>query len=472
MLALEEVDFLCIGSGPSGQKGAIQASKSGKKVIVIEGWETGGSSLWTGTIPSKALREAILDLTNFKDKCFYADLSKLPKASDISISDLNFRVDWVKNHLKKTIGRQLKKNSIEVVPGVARFIDPNTVIVSEGGKETRKIKAKTLLLATGSKPRRPNGIVFDGTKIFDSTTLLSMKNIPKSMVVLGAGVIGTEYASMFSLLGTKVYLIDKRNRMLSFLDHEIGAYLQVSLEENNLVFLGNKDYTEIYKNNEGCVVAFSDGSKIEAEAVLVAAGREANVDGLDIEKANLSLNSKGYLSVNDFFQTSQPHIFAAGDIIDGPCLSSTGYVQGRLAGLNACGIPANFTKMIYPYGIYTIPEISSVGITEEEAISKGIDYKVGRAYFYEISKCVISGTESGFCKIIFDPKNFELLGAHIIGLGASESIHIAQLAISFNLKIDYFVEHVFNFPTFAEMYRIAALNGINKCKKGLVYGNL
>jgi NAD(P) transhydrogenase len=472
MLALEEVDFLCIGSGPSGQKGSIQASKSGKKVVVVEGWETGGSSLWTGTIPSKALREAILDLTNFKDKCFYADLSKLPKPSDISISDLNFRVDWVKNHLKKTIGRQLKKNGIEVIPGVARFIDPHTVIVSEGGEEKRKIRAKTLLLATGSKPRRPNGIEFDGTKIFDSTTLLSMKNIPKSMVVLGAGVIGSEYASMFSLMGTKVYLIDKRSRMLSFLDHEIGAYLQVSLEENNLVFLGNKDYTDISKNNEGCVVTFSDGSKIEAEAVLVAAGREANVDGLDIEKANLSLNPKGYLSVNDFFQTSEHHIFAAGDIIDGPCLSSTGYVQGRLAGLNACGIPANFTKMIYPYGIYTIPEISSVGITEEEALSSGIDYQVGRAYFYEISKCVISGTESGFCKIIFDPKNFQLLGAHIIGLGASESIHIAQLAISFNLKIDYFVEHVFNFPTFAEMYRIAALNGINKCKKGLVYGNL
>jgi NAD(P) transhydrogenase len=472
MLSTEETDFLCIGSGPSGQKGAIQASKSGKKVIVVEGWETGGSSLWTGTIPSKALREAILDLTNFKEKCFYADLSKLPKPQDISISDLNFRVDWVKNHLKKTISRQMKKNGIEVVPGVAKFLDQNTVVVSQNGIEKRKFHAKTILLATGSKPRRPKGIDFDGVKIFDSTTLLTMKNIPKSMIVLGAGVIGTEYASMFSLLGTKVYLIDKRSRMLSFLDHEIGAYLQVSLEENNLVFFGNKDYTYVEKKGDECEVGFSDGTKISAETVLVAAGREANVDGLDIGNAGLSLNDRSYLTVSEFFQTSKDNIYAAGDIIDGPCLSSTGYVQGRLAGLNACGIPANFTKMIYPYGIYTIPEISSVGITEEEAIDMKIEYQVGRAYFYEISKCVISGTESGFCKLIFNPKNFELLGAHIIGLGASESIHIAQLAISFNLKIDYFVEHVFNFPTFAEVYRIAALNGINKCKKGFMYGNL
>lgn len=469
MLLIEEIDFLVIGSGPAGQKGAIQASKCGKKVVVIEGFETGGSSLWTGTIPSKALRKAILDLTNFSDKSFYADFSK---TMQISISDLNFRVNWVKSHLKETISRQLKKNGIEVVLGVASFVDPHTVVVKIEDKVVRTFRAKTILLATGSKPRCPKEIPFDGKRVFDSTTLLGMDTIPKSLIVIGAGVIGTEYASMFCVLGTKVTLVDKRSRILTFLDREIGAHLQVDLEENKLTFLGEKDYRKIVLKERGVEVQFTDGSSIEAEAVLVAAGREANVGGLDIEAAGLSLNARGYLDVDEHYQTHVKHIFAAGDIIDGPCLSSTGYVQGRLAGLNACGTEMNRFKTLYPYGIYTIPEISSIGKTEEEVQAEGIEYEVGRAYFYEISRSVIEGSETGLCKLIFNPKNFELLGAHIIGLGATESIHLAQVAISFNLKMDYFVEHVFNFPTFAEMYRISALNGMNKCKKGLKYGNL
>ncbi len=472
MLILEEIDFLVIGSGPAGQKGAIQASKNGRKVTVVEGWETGGSSLWTGTIPSKALREAILDLTNFSDKSFYAEQYKLPKISEISIADLNFRVQWVMSHLKETISRQLKKNGIEVVIGIARFVDPYTVVVTSNGKDVRKLHAKTILLATGSKPRCPKEIPFDGKKIFDSTTLLTMNTIPKSMIVIGAGIIGTEYASMFCVLGTKVTLVDRRARILSFLDREIGAHLQVALEESKLSFMGNKDYSKILLKESGVEVQFTDGTAINAETVLVAAGREANVEGLGINHAGLSLNARGYLDVNEHYQTKVEHIYAAGDIIDGPCLSSSGYVQGRLAGLNACGMEVNRFKTLYPYGIYTIPEISSIGKTEEEVQAEGIEYEVGRAYFYEISRSVITGSESGLCKLIFNPKNFELLGAHIIGLGATESIHLAQVAISFNLKIDYFVEHVFNFPTFAEMYRISALNGINKCKKGVKYGNL
>ncbi len=465
MLSVEKIDFLVIGSGPAGQKGAIQASKCGRKVVVIEGWETGGSSLWTGTIPSKALREAILDLTNFSNKSFYADQMK-SKMHEVSISDLNFRVNWVKSHLKETIGRQLKKNGIEVIPGVARFVDPHTVWVSEKEKITRKFSAKTILLATGSKPRHPKEIQFDGKRIFDSTTLLNMDTIPKSLIVIGAGVVGTEYASMFCLLGTKVTLIDRRPRMLSFLDREIGAHLQVALEESKLVFMGEKDYTKIISKGNRVEVQFQDGSSISAEAVLVASGREANVDGLEMQNGGLSLNAKGYLDVNEHYQTKMEHIFAAGDIIDGPCLSSVSYAQGRLAALNGCGKEKNRFATLYPYGIYTIPEISSIGKTEEELQAEGAEYEVGRAYFYEISRSVITGGESGLCKLIFNPKNFELLGAHIIGLGATESIHLAQVAISFNLKMDYFVEHVFNFPTFAEMYRIAALNGINKCKKG------
>jgi NAD(P) transhydrogenase len=472
MSSIEEIDFLVIGSGPAGQKGAISASKNGRKVHIVEGYETGGSSLWTGTIPSKALREAIIDLTNFTDRSFYAAKQNLPKTNEISISDLNFRVDWVKSHLKETISRQLKKNQIEVVSGVAQFVDPHTVIVLQGDQVIRKFRAKTILLATGSKPRCPEGVPFDGKRVFNSTTLLEMKRIPKSMIVIWAGVIGTEYASMCCPLGIEVSLVDRGSRILSFLDREIGAHLQVTLEENKLRFFGEKEYSRILAKENEVEVFFKDGTSMSSDAVLVAAGREANVDKLDIDKAGLSLNPKGYLDVNEHYQTSVAHIYAAGDIIDGPCMSSTGYAQGRLAGLSACGMNVNRFANIYPYGIYTIPEISSIGKTEEQAKSEGIDYEVGRAYFYEISRSVITGGESGLCKLIFNPKNFQLLGAHIIGLGATESIHLAQVAISFNLKIDYFVEHVFNFPTFAEMYRIAALNGINKCKKGVSNGNL
>jgi len=346
------------------------------------------------------------------------------------------------------------------------------MVVSREGKRERLFRAKSILLATGSKPRHPPGIVFDGKRVFDSTTLLNMDKIPKSLIVIGAGVVGTEYASMFCILGTKVTLVDRRPRLLSFLDREIGAHLQVALEENKLMFLGEKDYSNVVVLETGVEVHFKDGLKLVADAVLIASGREANVDNLELNQAGLQLNQRGYLDVNQHYQTRVSHIFAAGDIIDGPCLSSVSYVQGRLAGLSACGTEVNRFATLYPYGIYTIPEISSIGKTEEELQTEGIEYEVGRAYFYEISRSVITGSESGLCKLIFHPKNFELLGAHIIGLGATESIHLAQVAISFNLKMDYFVEHVFNFPTFAEMYRIAALNGINKCRKGLKYGNL
>lgn len=458
----EFVDFLVIGSGPAGQKGAVQASKFGLKTVVIEGYETGGSSLWTGTIPSKALREAILDLTNFRRKSFYAKEALLPKMSEISISDLNFRVNWVKEHLKETISRQLKKNQIEIVRGFAQFQDPHIVNVYQNETLIRKFYAEKILLTPGSTPRCPPGIRFDGEYIYNSSQLVSINKIPSSLIVLGAGVIGSEYASMFGLLGTKVTLIDKRPRLLSFLDREIGSHLQIALEENNITFLGSKDYEKVEVINKEVVVTFKGGGEVRAESALIASGRIANVNHLNIQAAGLDLSEDGYIAVDKHYRTAQEHIYAAGDVIGGPCLSSTSYVQGRLAAMNACGHEIDRFTQVHPYGIYTIPEISSIGKTEEMLKMEGIDYAVGRAYFYEVSRSVITGSESGLCKLLFDPKNLTLLGAHIIGRGASEVIHIAQLAISFNAKIDYFVDQTFNFPTFAEMYRIAALNGINK----------
>lgn len=474
MLQSQDVDFLVIGSGPAGQKGAIQAKKEGKKVVVIESCDYGGSSLWSGTIPSKSLREAIIDLSRFQQKSFYKNQLDV---SHISITDLNFRVHWVQDHIKMTMQRQMEKNGIQFIRGVASFENPHQIVVrSDDGKTICQYKGASILLAPGSQPRVPKGIPFDDSSVFNSTTILQINRIPHSLLVLGAGVIGCEYASMFCLLGCRVTLVDARPCLLSFLDQEIGTHLQLALQDNHLQFLGDRRYTSIEKvegEKNYVRVNFENSESLYSEAVLVAAGREANVEGLDLEKAGLSLNSKGYIDVDAFYQTAVSHIFAAGDVIGGPCLASVSYEQGRLAALNAFEEEEkHMMASSYPYGIYTIPEVASIGKTEEQVIEESIPYEVGRAYFYEVSRSVILGNEYGLCKLIFHLETLELLGVHIVGLGATEAIHLAQLAISFNVKIEYFLKHVFNFPTFMEMYRIAALNGINKCKKGSRYGNL
>lgn len=470
---VEEVDFLVIGSGPAGQKGAVQGSKSGMKTVIIEGEELGGSSLLSGTIPSKTLREAVLDLTRFRTKNFYGKGGVLPPEKEISISDLIYRLNWVRQHLQETTRQHLRKNQIEVVTGWARFVDPHKVDVFQGEKRVRSFRAKKILLSPGSKPRKPSGVTFDGEKIFDSTQLLRMDVIPKSLLVVGAGVIGSEYASIFSVLGTKVVLIDRKSRILSFLDREIGSHLLLALEETNLSFHPNKEYESIKVRGDEVVVECKDGSKFTAEKALIAAGRVANVDRLSLDRAGITLNANDYIEVDDHYRTVVPHIYAVGDVIGRASLSSTAYVEGRLAALHASGDRIDSITTIFPYGIYTIPEISYIGKNEEELQAEGVDYEVGRAYFYEVSRSIITGNERGLCKILFDRKKRDILGAHIIGRGATEVIHIGQVAISFNAKMDYFVEQVFNFPTFAEIYRIAALNGLNKLKKtGYTDGDL
>lgn len=459
---MEYYDAIVIGSGPAGQKAAIASSKMGKKVAMVEGWDLGGSSLHTGTIPSKTLREAILDLTNFQQKSFYAKKDSILEQTEISITDLAHRVSWVKSHLISILKKQLDKNNIKTYLGHAKFKDSTTIEVSLRDGEKIILNGNKIFLATGSAPRKPTSCYFDGKTILTSTDFLSLDTIPKSLIVIGAGVIGCEYASMMSILGVKVTLVDKRKRLLSFLDQEIGTHLQIALEENNLEFIREEEYTSIDIVENMAFVTFANGNKISAEKVLVAAGREANIKNLDIEKAGISLNSKGYIDVNPNFQTQVENIYAIGDVIGGPSLSSTSYMQGAFAA--NCAFSTSDCKLmnIYPYGIWTIPEISYIGETEESLKKKNISYEVGRAYFYEISRCVITGNKTGLCKLLFDRKNFTLLGAHIIGRGAAEIIHIAQLAISLNAKIHYFVDHVFNFPTYAEMYAIAARNGINK----------
>ncbi len=457
------VDVVVIGSGPAGQKAAIQSSKLGKSVIIIEKAEDpGGSCLFAGTIPSKTLREAIIDLTRFHERRFFG--SKIPK-EEISMKQLQSRLDHVIEDEKSMLYRQFRRNKIRLIQGFARFENPHMVIVVDDGyRMMYQIKADHFVIATGSKPRKPIEIPFDDTVILDSTSLLKIENVPKSLLVLGGGVIGAEYASFFSALGTQVTIIDKRDHILPFLDSEIGIHLQTALTDIGLRFLGNMQPKKVSRIDNRAVVEFEDGTVLEADALLFALGRSANVKGLHIENANLEVNERGYLPVNALFQTDVPHIYAVGDVIGGPSLASTSMEQGRLAARHACGAQTHHFPPFFPIGIYSIPEISSCGYTEDKLKELGFKYEVGRAYYYEIARSHIAGGSTGLIKIIFHAETLEILGVHAIGRGATEFIHVGQMAISFNAKIDYFIDHIFNYPTYAEGYRVAALNGFNKIK--------
>lgn len=464
---MEEIfaDIVVIGSGPAGQKAAIQAAKAGKKVVVLEReLDPGGNCLYNGTIPSKTLREAIIDITRFyeRDLCTTEHLD----IEDISINQLGKRLYKVIEDERNLVYRQLKKNGIQLITGNARFENPHMLIVID--KEFRlshQIRANVFIIATGSKPRNPINVPFDNDVILDSTRLLGIDKVPKNMLVLGGGIIGSEYASFFATLGTEVTIIDKKEHILPLLDSEIAIVLQTALTDLGLRFKGGKEPVEIKRVRDKACVTFKDGSQLEADVLLYALGRAAAVDSLHIENAGLSVNERGYIPVNPLFQTIVPHIYAAGDVIGGPSLASTSMEQGRLAARHACGFESHYFPSLYPIGIYTIPEISSCGCTEEELKEKGFHYEVGRAYYYEIARSHITGSNIGMFKILFHAETLDILGIHIIGRAATEVIHIGQIAISFNAKIDYFIDQIFNYPTYAEGYRIAALNGINKIKR-------
>lgn len=456
-------DVVVIGSGPAGQKAAIQAAKLGKKVAVIEkGTEPGGNCLYSGTIPSKSLREAIIDMTRFYDRGFYGQNYN---REDVTINDLNHRLNQVIEEERNMVYRQFKKNNITLLLGNASFENTQKMLIFD--HEYRllyHVVSEAYIIATGSKPRNPPNIPFDNEIILDSTTLLGINKIPKSMIVLGGGIIGSEYASFFATLGTEVTIIDKKEHILPMLDSEIGIHLQTALTDIGLTFAGHKEPDEVKRIENHAYVKCKDGSEFEADVLLYALGRTANIDRLQVENAGISLNPKGYIIVNDLFQTDSPHIYAVGDVIGGPCLASTSMEQGRLAARHACGAQTHRFPTFYPTGIYTIPEISACGYTEDELKELGFRYEVGRAYYYEIARSHIVGSNTGMFKLIFHAETLEILGVHIIGRGATEVIHIGQVASTFHAKIDYFIDQVFNYPTYAEGYRVAALNGYNKIK--------
>lgn len=454
------VDLIVIGSGPAGQTAAIQAAKLGKRVVVVEKEKIGGASLNSGTIPSKSLREAIIGLTNFNDRYF----AKKPNPQKATINELDSRLNRIIEEKRASLKKQFDANDITLLQGTASFRDPHQIEVVIDGQLTHLIKAQFVMLGSGSKPRTPLNVPFDKDVILDSTALLTMDHLPKSMIVLGAGIVGTEYASFFAALGVDVTLVDRKDRLLGFLDHEIGQLLFDELAQLGLKFVGMKEPAEIKRIENRAQVSFADQSSMEADLLLYSLGRVANTDELSLSNAGLKINKSGFIPVNDLFQTEQPHIYAIGDLIGPPALASTSMEQGRLAARHAFGQKTHHFPNFYPVGIYTIPEISYCGYTEEELQNLGYRYEVGRARYDELARSFIEGGMTGLFKILFHPETLEILGVHIVGRSASEVIHIGQVAMSFHAHLDYFVDHIFNYPTHAEGYRVAALNGLNKIK--------
>ena len=454
-------DLLVIGSGPAGHHAAIQAAKLGKHVAVAEQKVcVGGVCINTGTVPSKTLREAVLYLSGFQQRGLYGVSYAVKK--EITMQDLSFRVNHVVKHEIDVFNAQLRRNGVEILNGSASFLDAHHVRV-QSLNETEECQAQFVIIATGTSPAYSDQVPIDGTTIIDSDMFPKLPSLPKTITVVGAGVVGIEYACMAAALGIKVTLIDLRPRMLEFVDAEIIEALSYHMRDFDVTFRLGEEMESVSKAPSGKVIVNLKSKKqVASEVVLYAVGRQGNTKDLNLEAVGLKADSRGRIAVNEFFQTPVPNIYAVGDVIGFPSLASVSMEQGRLASCHAFGLPAVSMPQLFPYGIYTIPEISYVGQNEEQLTAAGIPYEVGIARYREIARGQIVGDETGLLKLLFHRQTRKLLGVHIIGEGASELIHIGQAVLAFEGKIDYFVNTVFNYPTLAECYKVAALSGTNK----------
>jgi len=461
---MQTFDLIVIGSGPAGQRAAIQAAKSGKRVALIEKVECmGGVCINTGTIPSKTMREAVLHLSGYQYQNVYGVNYRVKEK--ISMADLAFRVQHViRTEIDVTIS-QLNRNNIEVLTGYATFLDPHTVRVTST-LGMAEIGAETFIIATGTKPAASAKVPINGRTIINSDQVLDMRDIPRTLIVVGGGVIGVEYACMFATLGVRVILIEKRPRLLEFADAEMVEALSYHLRDQRVTMRLNEEVSSVEETADGNVVAYLDSKKkLSGDALLYAVGRQGNIDELGLEKAGIVADSRGRIPVDAEYRTQQPHIFAVGDVVGFPSLASVSMEQGRMAAAIAFDRPAHTNPAAYPYGIYTIPEISFIGKTEEQLTDEDAPYEVGVAYYREIARGQIRGDTTGRLKIIFHRETREILGVHIIGEGASELLHIGQAVMVLKGTIDYFVDNVFNYPTLAECYKAAAFNGLNKLSR-------
>jgi NAD(P) transhydrogenase len=461
---MDQYDIIVIGSGPAGQRAAIQAAKFGKKAALVEKMEViGGAAINTGTIPSKTMREAVLHLSGFYYQSIYGVNYRVK--DQITMADLSFRAQHVIKTEIDVTRAQLSRNGIEVLSGLASFTGPNGIRVS-GVRGQADYQAEKIIIATGTKPAISPLVPFNNRNIINSDQILQMPAIPKTMIVVGGGVIGVEYTCMFATLGVRVTLIEKRPRLLEFADTEMVEALCYHLRDRRVTLRLNEEVESVEETPDNGVVAnLKSKKKIGGEGLLYAVGRQGNVDELNLAAAGLDADSRGRIAVDSDYRTKQRHIFAVGDVIGFPSLGSVSMEQGRIAAANAFGMPIHSDPAHYPYGIYTIPEISFIGKTEEQLTDAGIAYEVGIAYFREIARGQIRGDTTGRLKLIFQPDTKEILGVHIIGEGASELLHIGQAVFALKGTVEYFVDTVFNYPTLAECYKTAAFNGLNKLSK-------
>jgi len=465
-MAEYDFDLVVIGSGPAGQRAAIQAAKLGKHVAVAERKAVvGGVCINTGTIPSKTLREAVLYLTGYRLRGVYG--ASYTVKEHITIDDLLFRAEYVMRHENDVIRHQLMRNQVELLSAEASFEDEHTLRLNfVDGRSQRLVTAANIIIATGTHPTQDKNIPIDGERIFLSDDILKLDHLPRTLTVVGAGVIGLEYASMFATLGVRVTLIDKCNRLLPFVDSEISDTLVYHLRQNRGTLRLGEEVSKLVpvkdKKGERVHIHLASGKQITTEMALYSIGRTGATNALNLSGAGLSADGRGRLCVNENYQTDVPHIYAVGDVIGFPSLASTSMEQGRLAACHAFEVEANSVPELFPYGIYAIPEISMVGLTEEELTDKGVPYEVGVANYREIARGQIIGDETGLLKLIFHLDTHEVLGVHIIGEGASELIHIGQAVMTFGGKVEFFINNVFNYPTLAECYKTAAFDGINR----------
>jgi NAD(P) transhydrogenase len=455
-------DLIVIGSGPAGRRAAIQAAKLGRSVLVVENRRrVGGVSVHTGTIPSKTLRETVLNLSGWRERGFYGLAYRVKK--DIAGQDLGARLRMTLDFEIEVLEHQFARNGVTTVEGSARFADPHRITVTADG-QVATYEADRFVIAVGTRPFRPPQVPFDDQAVVDSDTLLETLRVPRSLTVVGAGVIGLEYATIFSALDVPVTIVEPRANFLDFIDREILEEFVHDLRKRGVNFRLGCRVEHVEMDPAGWPVAvLQDQRRIRSEMLLYAAGRVGATDGLGLEAVGLEVDGRGRLAADPHtFQTSQPHIYAAGDVIGFPSLASTSMEQGRIAACHAFGAPLCDAPAFFPYGIYAVPEMSTIGLTEEQAREQGLAYECGVARFRETSRGHIMGLQSGMMKMLFGLNDRRLLGVHIVGEGATELIHIGQAVLNLEGTLDYFVQNTFNYPTLAEAYKIAALDAFNR----------
>ena len=456
-------ELVVIGSGPSGRRAAVQAAKLGRKVLVIESrLQVGGVSVHTGTIPSKTLRETALNLSGWRERGFYGQSYRVKK--EIGSEDLSIRLCKTLQYEVDVLEHQFLRNGVHTLAGKARFVDPHRIAIETGTGAELVVEAERALIAVGTVPYRPANVDFSDPDIMDSDEVVDLHRLPRSLTVVGAGVIGIEYATIFSALDVSVTIIEPRESFLEFVDREIIDEFVHQLRDRGVRFHMGVRVEKVRRSKDGRIHArLADGRVVRSEMALYCAGRMGATADLGLENCALETDKRGRLAVDpETFQTAIPHIYASGDVIGFPSLASTSMEQGRIAACHAFGLPVHAPPKYFPYGIYAVPEISTAGMSEQEVRAEGIPYECGIARFRETSRGHIMGLDQGLMKMIFCNRTRRLLGVHIIGEGATELIHIGQAVLNLKGTIDYFIENTFNYPTLAEAYKIAALDAWNR----------